>query len=154
MDNFKRFMSKVHIKSNGCWEWHGSFFRKPEGDRPEFWMNGRPRLATRAGWELMRGAIPDGKMLCHLRICTLKERCVSPVHLYPGDQHSNMADRDAEGRTSRWDKRYNFVQTPELEEKVRSMRAAGTKIEEICAQLEIGRSTYYRMAKRGIVPIR
>lgn len=151
MDNLKRFMSKVEIHWHECWEWHGSFFRKEYGDRPQFWMDGRPRIATRAGWELMRGEIPDGKMLCHKPTCLLKEKCVNPEHLYPGDQHANMADRNAEGRTSRWANRYNFVQTPELEEKVRMMRSVGVKIDDICAQLNIGRSTYYRMARRGVV---
>lgn len=90
-------------------------------------------------------------MLCH---CCNNERCVNPDHLYPGDQASNMADRDAAGRISRWDRRYNFVQTPEIEEKVKSMRATGMKITEICSQLDISRTTYYRLAARGIVPIK
>lgn len=150
MNNLNRFMSKVEIHWHECWEWHGSFFRKKYGHRPNFWMNGRPRLAARAGWELMRGPIPDGKMLCHKPSCLLKEKCVNPEHLYPGDQLTNMSDRDTEGRTSRWDQRYNFVQTPEMEEKVKAMRAAGYKISEICAKLEIGRNTYYRIARRVI----
>lgn len=31
------------------------------------------------------------------------------------------------------------------------MRAAGTKISDICSQLNIGRTTYYRLAARGII---
>lgn len=62
-----------------------------------------------------------------------------------------MADRDAVGRTSRWDHRYNFVQTPELESRVNALRAEGLKIDDLCTQLGIGRSTYYRMLSRGAV---
>lgn len=146
----ERFLSKILIQPNGCWEWCGTFCKKKYGDRPHFWIEGRPRIAARVSWELFRGPIPDGKMICHTVECS-NERCVNPDHLYPGDQISNMADRDAAGRTSRWDKRYNFVQTPELEAKVRSMREAGSKIEEICMALSIGRTTYYRLAARGVV---
>jgi HNH endonuclease len=143
-----RFMSKVSITELDCWIWMGTYFQKK--NRPAFWMKGRLRLAARAGWELFRGPIPDGKMLCHKRECS-NERCVNPDHLYPGDQASNMADRDAVGRTSRWAHRYNFVQTPELESQVNALRKTGSRIEDICARLGIGRTTYYRMRARGVV---
>jgi hypothetical protein len=148
-----RFMSKVQKLENGCWDWNGTYANKGSGDsrcRPHFWKDGRPQIAARVSWELFRGPIPEGKMLCHKRECS-NERCVNPDHLYPGDQASNMADRDAVDRTSRWSHRYNFVQTPEMEAKVREMRQVGTSIEEICRALDIGRSTYYRMFNRGIV---
>src|ERR1700686_2078246 len=137
-----RFFSKIKVLENGCWEWHGSYFRKEYGDRAQFWKDGKPRIAARVSWELLRGPIKEGKMICHARACVLKERCVNPEHLYPGDDASNMADREAEGRTSRWDHRYNFRQTPILEAQVRFLRANGKRIEEICELLNIGRTTY------------
>lgn len=144
-----RFLSKVSINhKTGCWIWIGAKFSGK--NRGEFWFRGTNWQASRAGWELFRGPIPQGRMLCHIRECN-NEQCVNPDHLYPGDQHSNMADRDATGRTSRWSHRYNFVQTSALEEKVRTMRQSGLPIEAICKELDIGRTTYYRLRARGVV---
>ena len=149
MDTKSRFLSKVSIDQNTqCWIWVGANFSGKQ--RGQFWFRGTNWLAARAGWTLFRGSIPAGKMLCHKRECS-NERCVNPDHLYPGDQRSNMADRDAVGRTSRWERRYNFVQTPEVEAKVREMRSAGSSISDICKTLDIGRTTYYRMLGRGVI---
>jgi HNH endonuclease/Helix-turn-helix domain of resolvase len=144
----ERFLSKVEKQQNGCWIWIGSYFSGKT--RGQFWFLGTNWQAARAAWVLFRGDIPDGKMICHKRECS-DERCVNPDHLYPGDQSSNMADRDAVGRTSRWDHRYNFVQTPEVEAKAREMRTAGHSISDICTALDIGRTTYYRMLGRGVI---
>lgn len=149
-NDVERFMSKVEKLDHGCWKWCGSYFKKQYGDRPQFWMKGTARIAARCAWVLFRGPIPEDSMICHVVPCS-HEWCVNPDHLYPGDQDSNMADRDAAGRTSKWDKRYNFVQTPELDEKVKALRIGGERIEDICAKLNIGRTTYYRLRQRGVV---
>lgn len=143
----ERFITKIDKSDDsGCWIWRGTYFQGK--NRGAFWMEGRLRLASRVSWELLRGPIPDGKMICHH--CD-NGRCVNPDHLYIGDQKSNMRDRQVRNRTNRWDKRYNFVQTPELEEKVRTMRVDGMRIADICSTLGIGRTTYYRMANRGVI---
>jgi len=149
MTNLDRFMSKVEKSDSGCWIWRGSYFRKQYGDRPQFWMNAKPHIAARAGWTLMRGPIPEGKMICHH--CD-NERCVNPDHLYVGDQATNMWDRNVRGRTNRWDKRYNFVQTQEVVDQIVKLRAEGMKISDICKTLDIGRTTFYRILGRGVIP--
>ncbi len=150
MTTIERFLSKV-IKGAGCWSWIGTFVKDRDGrQRPMFWLNGQNRLATRVAWELFKDPIPVDKMLCHT--CD-NAACINWVaHLYVGDQSTNMWDRKVRGRTSRWDKRPNFVQTPELEEKVKAMRMSGERIEDICAKLNIGRTTYYRLRARGVIP--
>ena len=143
----ERFLKKIErCPKTGCWIWVGAKFSGK--DRGQFWFRGTNWLAARAGWTIFRGELPDGKMLCHT--CD-RSLCVNPEHLYIGDQATNMWDRKVRERTSRWDKRYNFRQTPELEKQVKDMRAAGMEVKAICAALKIGRSTYFRMLRRGIV---
>lgn len=148
MDNITRFLSKVEKLESGCWLWRGSYFKKQYGDRPQFWMNGTAQIAARCSWQLFRGPIPECLMICHTVPCS-HEWCVNPEHLYPGNQHSNMADRDAAGRTSRWKHRYNFVQTDALVEQVKALRARGMKVADVCKTASVSRSTVYRILGRS-----
>lgn len=54
-----------------------------------FLLHGKVERAHRAGYKILRGEIPDSKILCHK--CNVKS-CVNPDHLYPGDKKSNAND--------------------------------------------------------------
>lgn len=147
-----RFLSKVEKLETGCWKWLGSHFQS--GYAMFFQMvNGKEvtRKASRAAYEFFNGELQEGLHVLH----RCNERwCVNPEHLYLGTHERNMKDRDEAGRTSKWSHRYNFVQTPELEQKVKELRDQKLRVEDICKQLDIGKTTYYRMARRGIVKVR
>jgi hypothetical protein len=64
----------------------------------------KTQAAHRLAWGLLVGPIPEGAMLCHRCPGGSNAACVNPAHLYIGDQDTNMADRDREGRTARGDR--------------------------------------------------
>lgn len=86
-------------KSDGCWEWTGSF-AKGYG---RLQLNGKRKTckkrahiqAHRFSWELHFGPIPKGLFVCHH--CDNK-RCVRPDHLFLGTASDNHLDAVAKGR--------------------------------------------------------
>lgn len=87
----ERFWARVE-KTETCWNWTGSLDTHGYG---QFWNGEKTALVHRFSWELNRGSIPCGKMVCHH--CD-NPRCVRPDHLYVGDDQSNMKDRTVRKR--------------------------------------------------------
>lgn len=74
-----------------CWPWRGTVNTYGYGVI-SFTENGvrRQRIATRVAYELHRGEIPDGMLICHT--CD-NPICVNPNHLYAGTYQDNADDR-------------------------------------------------------------
>lgn len=72
-----RFWSYIR-KTDSCWEWHGAPNNKGYG---QFGVGKRKYNAHRLAYELVRGAVPLGKILLHS--CG-NNRCCNPDHLVPG----------------------------------------------------------------------
>jgi DNA invertase Pin-like site-specific DNA recombinase len=53
-------------------------------------------------------------------------------------------DRDEAGRTSKREHRYNFKRNTELLSKIKEKRLEGKTIKEICEDLQIAKTTFYR----------
>lgn len=88
-----RFWSKVHKDKQGsCWMWRA--YKNNQG-YGTFKLHGKMQLAHRVAWELERGPIPGGKIVCH-RCDT--PACCNPDHLFLGTQDDNMKDALAKGR--------------------------------------------------------
>lgn len=91
----QRFWAKLNRRGpRECWEWSGC---KNENGYGQLYANGSARGAHRVAWELMRGAIPDGRSVLHR--CD-NPACCNPDHLFLGDHTANMRDMVAKGRGS------------------------------------------------------
>ncbi len=71
----ERFLNKIDVKENGCWEWTSHKSHKGYG---EFWFKGKTIRAHRYIYEIYKAIIPRGKELDHLCRNIL---CVNPDHL-------------------------------------------------------------------------
>lgn len=153
-DKKTRFLSKVIPLDNGCWDWD-STYRGTSGYPYFYWGNetGKEKnmKASRASYILHKGPITEGMHVCHA--CDNRD-CVNPEHLWLGTHQDNMDDRGTKGRTSSGAHRYNFKQSDDLMAQVKQLRELGDSVASICKQLEIGISTYYRIAHRGAAKIR
>lgn len=88
---FSRWSDKVLV-DDGCWEWQAG--RGPQG-YGAIRIPTKTKRAHRVSYELFRGPIPDGLLVCHH--CD-NPGCVKPSHLFVGTTADNMHDRDRKGR--------------------------------------------------------
>jgi HNH endonuclease len=91
-----RFWSKVREDNSGCWLWTGARYYNGYGvmrvgGRYDGFNTGAHRIA----WQLTRGPIKDGLMVCHR--CDVK-LCVNPDHLFLGTGSENARDSVQKGR--------------------------------------------------------
>lgn len=86
-----RFDRKWRLDAeSGCWIWEGALHVHGYG---KIFVDGVLKAAHRIGWEIYRGAIPEGRVLDHL--CRRKN-CVNPDHLDPVTVGENSKRRNYE----------------------------------------------------------
>lgn len=91
-----RFMSKVVVQPDGCWQWTGAVNGGTKGRYGSIGLAGKHLLAHRAAWLLFHGEDPGTSCICHRCDNGL---CVNPDHLFRGTQADNMHDMESKGRS-------------------------------------------------------
>ena len=81
--------------NSGCWLWASGVRGNPA--RPVIRNKGKSITAYRVSYELFKGPIPFGLLICHSCDTPL---CVNPDHLFPGTIQDNFDDCWKKGRTA------------------------------------------------------
>lgn len=88
-----KVLGNVVVNERGCWVWQG--WCNPRWGYGHTAWRGEDWAVHRLMWILMKGPVPEGKILCHS--CD-NPPCCNPDHLWPGTDHENHLDKTAKGR--------------------------------------------------------
>jgi len=86
---------QYEISENGCWEVTSHYMHN--NGYVMVRRNGTHQFAHRYVYELFKGKIPDGYVICHQ--CD-NRKCINPDHLVADTQSRNMRDAYERGRRS------------------------------------------------------
>jgi hypothetical protein len=84
------------VPESGCFLWMGAVSDNGYGN---LMVEGRVVSTHRRAWELSRGEIPEGKVVCHR--CDVRS-CCNPAHLFLGSQSDNIYDASKKKRLNNW----------------------------------------------------
>ena len=95
----ERFWNFVN-KTDGCWLWTGTLNGAGYGTIGLGRKDAGKGFAHRVSWEIHRGQIPKGLLVCHTCDCKI---CVNPAHLFLGTYQDNVDDMIRKNRSPRGD---------------------------------------------------
>lgn len=87
-----RFMEKVKIRKDNCWDWAGY---KDKDGYGYFKLSKAETRAHRASYLIFKGPITKGMVIMHL--CS-NRFCTNPSHLKEGSQAENIQDASRKER--------------------------------------------------------
>lgn len=140
-DIWERFWSKVEMSTpDKCWNWTANTGR----GYGMFWFTKIPMVAHRVSWMLLRGPIPDGKLVLHK--CD-NRRCVNPNHLFIGTQSDNVRDMLYKGRKGDYRTGNTKKFTNEEVTDILRLKALGLSLRAIAKKYSTTHSTIIRAIK-------
>jgi predicted XRE-type DNA-binding protein len=135
----------IKISDSGCWEWVGTRRGTSAGVYYGGTNIGRKSvLAHRASYELYKGKIPDGLLVCHK--CD-NPRCVNPDHLFLGTHADNSKDMSEKHRGVNGEKSINAKLTSNKVMEIRFAAKRGNMmIKEIAYVFGVSYKTVSKIA--------
>lgn len=145
----ERWASRVR-KTDTCWLWTG-YLSHGYGEISRGGREGANAKAHRVAWELFRGEIPAGLMVCHH--CDVPA-CVNPDHLFLGTALDNKRDEIAKGRQAPPEvKRHQGVKNGRARLSEDDVRAIRAEYASLPRKTYIKRGALAAIARRfGVVP--
>lgn len=129
----ERFLIKC-TKTDQCWIWNAAM----QGSYGAFFYKGKLTGAHRASFEIFKGPIPEGMIVCHK--CD-NPACVNPDHLFIGTHADNTADCLAKGRAGGGNPYRN---KPYLVRRAKQLLEAGMSVDQVSIALGIGSDSTVR----------
>jgi HNH endonuclease len=141
----ERFEAKITRKpNNGCWLWLGAL---DPGGYGTMSIARRPKRTHRLAWNLYRGEIPPGMMVCHH--CDVRD-CVNPDHLFLGTAQDNAEDMKKKGRSRSGERnraaRLTWKQVREMRRLLEQGRLREREVATLCA-ISIGTVNAIKLGK-------
>ena len=137
-----RFMQKVHIREDGCWEWKAARFSKGYG---QFTIGEFNHRAHRVSQWNFNGPFDESLDVMHS--CD-REWCVCPDHLSPGTNSQNREDSVLKGRTNVGSRNGASVLTEEKVKEILSMSFLGVSQREISEYMRVSPMTISRIVRK------
>lgn len=133
-ERFENFVMRE--PNSGCWLWTG--FVNDEGYGYFGVAASLPRKAHRVSYEMHKGVIPDGLLVCHK--CDTPS-CVNQDHLFLGTDAENMRDRDGKSRLAFGRRNGRAKLNDASAHEIRALVAAGFSERNIAAKYSVDRGT-------------
>lgn len=139
LERFKRHVER----GKSCWLWTGNRNQAGYGQL-RLGRRGGTVSAHRLAWQLFRGPIPDGLIVCHH--CD-NPSCVNPDHLFVGTHKDNAQDMIAKGRRAK-SHRPHTRHRKLTDDQVRSIRADDRKVFDIAMDYGVSDACVYGIKSR------
>jgi hypothetical protein len=146
----ERFISMVDNAPGGtwdvCWPWTGAVDKNGYG---VIWAGEKRRAlrAHRASWELFKGEIAKGAIVCHR--CD-NPKCVRPSHLFIGTNATNSDDMVRKGRSAKRVGSLNGLAklTPEIVARCRVRASLGASVKGLAREFGVYHTVMQRAVSR------
>ena len=122
-----------------CWEWQG---RKDPDGYGTLSVGDFPVRAHRTMYEVVKGPIPDGLLVCHK--CD-NPSCCNPEHLFLGTTSDNNKDKTLKGRTPKGEDSAMSILTEKNVIEIKALIKEGLKDQDIGDTYGVTRSAIYRI---------
>jgi hypothetical protein len=142
-----RFWARVDRSAGGatCWPWTGGRGGSAYGRMS---LNGVYFMAHRIAFGITYGSVPDDLQVCHRCDNPL---CCNPSHLFLGTNEDNRRDMIAKRRHNIGERNGASKLTWKLVRQIRSLRAAGYKLQAIADKIGVvDRATVGRVVREKI----
>jgi hypothetical protein len=147
--NLEEFWRHVAVgKQNECWLWTHRKNRDGYGtlNITVGVRTYKALLAHRRAWEITRGEIPDGKIVCHK--CD-NPACVNPAHLWVGTHADNVRDKVRKGRHPRGENASSHKLSESDVVSIKARLPQGVRSDKLAAEYAVSPVTISDI-KRGI----